>query len=156
MPSAGAAPSPTRCSSHRDRLRFMTNDRVSVTVADAIADVRLNRPDKLNALDADMFRALREASAALAKRDDVRVVVLSGSGRAFCAGLDLAAMAGSDPSFGVLNDRAYGIANVFQNAAWGWRSLPAPGIAAIHGVAVGGGLQIALGADIPIVAPHAN
>jgi enoyl-CoA hydratase/carnithine racemase len=131
----------------------MTNDRVSVTVADTIADVRLNRPDKLNALDADMFRALSETSAALAKRDDVRVVVLSGSGRAFCAGLDLAAMAGSDPSFGVLNDRAYGIANVFQNAAWGWRSLPVPVIAALHGVVFGGGLQIALGADIRIVAP---
>ena len=111
----------------------MTNDRISISVADAIADVRLNRPDKLNALDSDMFSALSEASAALAKRDDVRVVVLSGSGRAFCAGLDLAAMAGSDPSFGVLNDRAYGIANVFQNAAWGWRALPVPVIAAIHG-----------------------
>ena len=129
----------------------MTNDRISISVADAIADVRLNRPDKLNALDSDMFSALSEASAELAKRDDVRVVVLSGSGRAFCAGLDLAAMAGSDPSFGVLNDRAYGIANVFQNAAWGWRSLPVPVIAAIHGVAFGGGLQIALGADIRIV-----
>ena len=75
----------------------MTNDRVSIHVADAIADVTLNRPDKLNALDSDMFSALSEASAALAKRDDVRVVVLSGSGRAFCAGLDLGAMAGSDP-----------------------------------------------------------
>jgi enoyl-CoA hydratase/carnithine racemase len=134
----------------------MTNDRVSVSVADAIADVRLNRPDKLNALDSDMFGALSEASAALAKRDDVRVVVLSGNGRAFCAGLDLGAMAGSDPSFGVLNDRAYGIANVFQNAAWGWRSLPVPVIVAIHGVAFGGGLQIALGADIRIVAPDAK
>jgi enoyl-CoA hydratase/carnithine racemase len=126
----------------------MTNDRISISVADAIADVRLNRPDKLNALDSDMFTALSEASAALAKRDDVRVVVLSGSGRAFCAGLDLAAMAGSD--------RAYGIANVFQNAAWGWRSLPVPVIAAIHGVAFGGGLQIALGADIRIVTPDAK
>ncbi len=133
----------------------MSNDRVSISVADAIADVRLNRPDKLNALDSDMFSGLSEASDALAKRDDVRVVVLSGSGRAFCAGLDLAAMA-ADPSFGVLNDRAYGIANVFQNAAWGWRSLPVPVIAAIHGVAFGGGLQIALGADIRIVAPDAR
>src|SRR3984885_8791139 len=161
MLSAGAARSPRRCWSPRARagpgsLVFMTNDRVSISVADAIADVRLNRPDKLNALDSDMFGALSEASAALAKRDDVRVVVLSGSGREFCAGLDLAAMAGSDPSFGVLNDRAYGIANVVQNAAWGWRSLPVPVIAAIHGVAFGGGLQIALGADIRIVTPDAK
>ena len=138
------------------RLGSMTNDRISISVADAIADVRLNRPDKLNALDRDMFSGLSEASAALAKRDDVRVVVLSGNGRAFCAGLDLAAMAGSDPSFGVLDDRAHGIANVFQNAAWGWRSLPVPVIAAIHGVAFGGGLQIALGADIRIVSADAK
>jgi len=121
----------------------MTNDRVTIAVADAIANVTLNRPDKLNALDGEMFTALSEASAALAKRDDVRVVVLSGSGR-------------GDPSFGALHDRSYGIANVFQNAAWGWRSLPVPVIAAIHGVAFGGGLQIALGADIRIVAPDAK
>jgi enoyl-CoA hydratase/carnithine racemase len=133
----------------------MTNDRVSIRVADSIADVRLNRPDKLNALDPAMFSALSEASAVLAKRDDVRAVVLSGSGRAFCAGLDLASMAG-DPSSGLLNERAHGIANVFQNAAWGWRSLPVPVIAAIHGVAFGGGLQIALGADVRIVAPDAT
>ena len=98
----------------------MTNDRVTIAVADAIANVTLNRPDKLNALDGEMFTALSEASAALAKRDDVRVVVVSGSGRGFCAGIDLASL-GGDPSFGALHDRSYGIANVFQNAAWGWR-----------------------------------
>jgi enoyl-CoA hydratase/carnithine racemase len=134
----------------------MTSDRVSISVADSIADVRLNRPDKLNALDQAMFSALSEASAELAGRGDVRAVVLSGNGRAFCAGLDLAAMAGQDPSFGALHDRSYGIANVFQNAAWGWRSLPMPVIAAIHGVAFGGGLQIALGADVRIVTPDAR
>ena len=133
----------------------MTNDRVTIAVADSIADVRLNRPDKLNALDGEMFGALSEASAALAKRDDVRAVVLSGSGRGFCAGIDLASL-GGDPAFGALHDRSYGIANVFQNAAWGCRSLPVPVIAAIHGVAFGGGLQIALGADIRIVAPDAK
>jgi enoyl-CoA hydratase/carnithine racemase len=133
----------------------MTNDRVTIEVADGIADVTLNRPDKLNALDPAMFSALSEASSALAERGDVRAVVLSGRGRAFCAGLDLASMAG-DPSAGLLDERAYGIANVFQNAAWGWRSLPMPVIAAVHGVAFGGGLQIALGADIRIVAPDAR
>jgi enoyl-CoA hydratase/carnithine racemase len=133
----------------------MTNDRVAIGVADGIADVALNRPDKLNALDGEMFTALSEASAALAKRDDVRVVVLSGSGRAFCAGIDLASLAG-DPSLSTLMDRTHGIANVAQNAAWGWRSLPMPVIADVHGVAFGGGLQIALGADIRIVAPDAK
>ena len=133
----------------------MTNDRVSIEISGGIAEVALNRPDKLNALDGAMFAALSEASTALAQRDDVRVVVLSGRGRAFCAGLDLASMAG-DPSSGLLDERPYGIANVFQNAAWGWRSLPVPVIAALHGVAFGGGLQIALGADIRIVAPDAK
>jgi enoyl-CoA hydratase/carnithine racemase len=133
----------------------MANDRVTIGVRDAIADVTLNRPDKLNALDGEMFAALSEASAALAQRDDVRVVVLSGSGRGFCAGIDLASL-GGDPSLHALHDRTYGVANVFQNAAWGWRSLPVPVIAAIHGIAFGGGLQIALGADIRIVAPDAR
>jgi enoyl-CoA hydratase/carnithine racemase len=133
----------------------MTNDRVRIEVADGIADVALNRPDKLNAIDTAMYDALSEASAALAERDDVRAVVLSGSGQAFCAGLDLASMAG-DPPFGRFDERPYGIANMFQNAVWGWRSLPVPVIAAIHGVAFGGGLQIALGADIRIVAPDAK
>jgi enoyl-CoA hydratase/carnithine racemase len=133
----------------------MTNDRVSVQVAGPIADVVLNRPDKLNALDGEMFTALSEASAALARRDDVRAVVLSGRGRGFCAGIDLAALGGGS-AVDDLMKRTHGIANVFQNAAWGWRELPVPVIAAIHGVAFGGGLQIALGADMRIVAPDAR
>ena len=92
-----------------------------------VLHVRLNRPEKLNALDSAMFTALSEASAELAARTDVRAVVLSGSGRAFCAGLDLASMAGPDPSSGRLHDRSYGIANIFQNAAWGWRSAALAG-----------------------------
>jgi enoyl-CoA hydratase/carnithine racemase len=133
----------------------MMNDRVSIRVTDAIADVVLDRPDKLNALDGEMFTALSEASAAIARRGDVRVVVLSGSGRGFCAGIDLAALGGGLALDG-LQTRTHGIANVFQNAAWGWRELAVPVIAAIHGFAFGGGLQIALGADIRIVAPDAK
>ena len=132
----------------------MAEERVSVSVQDAIADVRLNRPDKLNALDTAMFSALSEASAAIAARADVRAVVLSGNGRGFCAGLDLASLADGAPEH--LQQRTHGIANTFQNAAWGWRSLAVPVIAAIHGAAFGGGLQIALGADIRIVAPDAT
>jgi enoyl-CoA hydratase/carnithine racemase len=132
----------------------MPNDRVRLHIDDAIADVRLDRPAKLNALDPAMFAALTETSAALAERPDVRAVVLSGSGRAFCAGLDLAALAGEAPAG--LQERTHGIANGFQQAVWGWRELPVPVIAAVHGVAFGGGLQIALGADIRIVAPDAR
>lgn len=132
----------------------MSDERVSISVEDAIADIRLNRPDKLNAIDTAMFEALSEASAAVAARNDVRVVVLSGNGRGFCAGLDLASLAGGVPE--ALQKRTHGIANLFQNAAWGWRSLAVPVIAAIHGVAFGGGLQITLGADIRIVTPDAK
>ncbi|MGH3166858.1 MAG: crotonase/enoyl-CoA hydratase family protein [Trebonia sp.] len=132
----------------------MTDERMSISVGDGVADVRLNRPDKLNAIDTAMFAALSQASAAVAARGDVRVVVLSGNGRGFCAGLDLSSLAGGVPES--LRKREHGIANLFQNAAWGWRSLAVPVIAAIHGVAFGGGLQIALGADIRIVAPDAT
>jgi enoyl-CoA hydratase/carnithine racemase len=132
----------------------MPNERVSIQVEDSIADVRLNRPDKLNAIDPGMFTALSEAAAALAERGDVRAVVLSGNGRAFCAGLDLGALGAGMPSS--IAERTHGIANLWQHAVWGWRELPVPVIAAVHGVAFGGGLQIALAADIRIVAPDAQ
>ena len=136
----------------------MPDERVAVSVSNGIAEVTLNRPDKLNALDDEMFKALAGAAADLSGRRDVRAVVLAGSGRAFCAGLDLAKL-GADSGSGPissLEERTHGIANLFQQAAWGWRELPVPVIAGIHGVAFGGGLQIALGADIRIVAPDAR
>jgi enoyl-CoA hydratase/carnithine racemase len=132
----------------------MSDERVSITVDGGIADVRLNRPDKLNALDSAMFAALNEASGAVAARADVRVVVMSGNGRGFCAGIDITSLAGGLP--GPLAARTHGIANLWQHAAWGWRELPVPVIAAVHGFAFGGGLQIALAADIRIVAPDAR
>ena len=132
----------------------MSDERVSVTVGAGIASVRLNRPGKLNAIDHAMFTALSEASAAVAARADARVVVLSGSGRGFCAGLDIASLASGMP--GSIERRTHGIANLWQHAVWGWRELPVPVIAAVHGVAFGGGLQIALAADIRIVAPDAR
>jgi len=84
----------------------------------------------------------------------VRAVVLSGNGRAFSAGIDLSSLGGGAP--GSVTERTHGIANRWQHAAWGWRELPVPVIAAVHGVAFGGGLQVALGADIRIVAPGAR
>lgn len=139
------------------------SERVSVSVQDHIADVRLNRPEKMNAIDNAMFVGLAEAAAAIAKDKNVRCVVLSGSGRAFCAGLDFASfMAMGGESSGnrtgntLLNRPEGSPANFAQQAAYGWTSLPVPVIAAVHGVAFGGGLQIALGADIRIVAPDAQ
>jgi len=136
------------------------SDRVTVEIEDGVADVRLNRPDKLNALDLAMFEGLVETGQRLAGEGALRAVVLSGEGRAFCAGLDftsLMAFAGADASGGKLLERLQGrVANYAQMAAHVWSEVPVPVIAAVHGVAFGGGLQIALGADIRFVAPDAR
>ncbi len=139
------------------------SDRVSVTIDRGVADVRLNRPDKINALDPDMFTALVEAGEALKTDSSVRAVVLSGEGRGFCAGLDFASfqtMAGADGSAQLprasVTPPPERITNHGQHAAWVWQELAVPVIAAVHGVALGGGCQIALGADIRIVAADAR
>jgi enoyl-CoA hydratase/carnithine racemase len=128
------------------------NDRVSISITDGIADVRLNRPDKMNALDQAMFTGIADAGATIAAATDVRVVVLSGTGRAFCAGLDMASFTGLNETADI-GGRSHGEANLFQHVAWLWRQLPVPVIAAVHGVAFGGGFQIMLGADVRIAAP---
>jgi enoyl-CoA hydratase/carnithine racemase len=128
-------------------------DRVSITIEDGIADVRLIRADKMNALDPAMFAGINAAIERLRGEPGVRCVVLSGEGRAFCAGLDMASMAGGGSGLD-LAARSHGIANTAQQVAWGWRTLPAPVIAAIHGVAMGGGFQILSGADIRIAHPE--
>lgn len=128
------------------------NDRVSLSIDDGIAAVRLVRADKMNALDPAMFDALAEAIAALAPRRDVRVVVLSGEGRGFCAGLDMAAMASGGSGLS-LEERSHGVANRVQHVCTGWRDLPMPVIAVAHGVAMGGGFQLLSGADIRIAHP---
>ncbi len=136
------------------------NDRVKITMLeDGIADVRMTRVDKMNALDPAQWSALVDAVETLKATPGLRVVVLSGEGRAFCAGLDLASMQGDrDPGAssagGSLADRTRGIANNAQYAAWGWRELPVPVIAAVHGVAFGAGSQIMAAADIRIVHPE--
>ena len=128
------------------------NDRVSITVADHIADVRLNRPDKMNAIDPAMFEGIGAAIDALHPRKDVRCVVLSGAGKAFCAGLDMSSMAGGGSGLARVDRNDQG-SILPQHVTWGWRNLPVPVIAAVHGVAFGGGFQIMSGADIRIAAP---
>jgi len=144
------------------------SERVSVTIDGGVADVRMNRPDKMNALDQAMFEGLATAARDLAANGKVRAVVLSGEGRAFCAGLDFMsfmAMGNGERSGGGGGGGGTGTllartdespANRAQLAAYAWTALPVPVIAAVHGVAYGGGLQIALGADIRIVAPDAK
>ena len=139
----------------------MFADRMTIEIADGVAEVTLNRPDKLNALDPAMFEAIIAAGERLGRMAGLRAVVLTGAGKGFCAGLDKETFAsfaarGSTPTVGDLAKRTHGLANDFQQAAYVWRTLPAPVIAAIHGPALGGGFQIALGADIRYVAPDAR
>jgi enoyl-CoA hydratase/carnithine racemase len=134
--------------------------RVRIEKKDGIAEVRMARADKLNAMDLPMFAALVEAGLELAADRSLRAIVLSGEGRAFSAGLDVQAVMTS------LGQRAGGPrlsdqsddspANAAQRAAWIWQEVPVPVIAAVHGVAYGAGLQVALGADIRFVAPDAK
>jgi enoyl-CoA hydratase/carnithine racemase len=135
--------------------------RVSVTLSEGVAEVRLDRPEKLNALDPAMFEALIEAGERLGHAKGLRAVVLHGAGRGFSAGLDMGSFAAiasgrREGAPGDILTRTHGLANMWQQAAVVWRGVPVPVIAAIHGVAFGGGFQIALGADVRYVAPDAR
>jgi enoyl-CoA hydratase/carnithine racemase len=136
------------------------SDRVTVSIADGIADVRFNRADKRNALDREQFAAIAEMGEQLKAEPGVRVVVVSGEGESFCAGLDFSIfgeMAGggtggsSRGNPGALMPS--GMTHLGQQVCWVWQELEVPVIAAVHGHALGGGLQIMLGADLRIVHP---
>jgi enoyl-CoA hydratase/carnithine racemase len=132
-----------------------TDDRVVVEIRDQIAYATLNRPDKYNGLDFPMFHALVDAAKRIEKDRDVRVVVLQGAGKAFCAGLDFAAFGQESTAS---QARAFAKipgseTNLFQEACWAWRRLPVPVIAVTHGYCYGGGLQLALAADFRYSTP---
>jgi enoyl-CoA hydratase/carnithine racemase len=132
------------------------NERVDVEIRDGVADVRLVRADKMNAVDDAMFQALIDTGDRLKTERGLRAVVLSGEGRGFCAGLDrgrfgkMAEGPGAPRHIGL---RSYGIANRSQYAAWVWHELPVPVVAAVHGVAFGAGFQLMLAADLRYLAP---
>jgi enoyl-CoA hydratase/carnithine racemase len=134
---------------------MMTAERMTLSLADGVADVRLNRPDKLNALDEAQYEAIAHTIAEIEGRRDIRCVVLSGEGRAFSVGIDLDRL-GQSEALRELEKRSHGDANIFQQSAWGWRTLSVPVIAAVTGYAFGAGCQIALGADMRIIAPDAE
>ena len=137
------------------------SDRVLISIADGVADVTFNRADKRNALDGDMFLAIAEAGERLKTEPGVRAVVIHGDGPSFCAGLDFStfeSMAGGERpeserqgNPGAIEEGR--ITHLGQQVAWVWQEVPVPVIAAVHGHALGGGIQIALGADIRIVHP---
>ena len=133
-------------------MRAELQNRVSISTENQVAHVRLTRADKMNAIDAPMFAAIGEVIDLLADAADIRVVVLSGEGRAFCAGLDLTSIAAGGSGLDT-HTRGPNGAILPQQIAWGWRQLPMPVIAAVHGVSFGGGFQMMSGADIRIAAP---
>ena len=132
-------------------------DRVTCVVSNGVADVRMTRPDKMNALDPAMFEALAATGERLKTEPRLRAVVLSGEGRSFCAGLDFGsfqAMAGGEATKGSMNAGRMsdnGLTHLAQQICWVWQEIPVPVIAAVHGAALGGGAQLAMGADIRIV-----
>jgi enoyl-CoA hydratase/carnithine racemase len=135
-----------------------STDRVTCTIDGGIADVRLNRADKHNGLDPAMFDAIVEVGRSLIDDRSLRAVILSGEGASFCAGLDFKSFMTGGPA---VRDKLLGrgdesIANLAQRVAWIWTEIPVPVIAAIHGACVGGGLQIALAADLRVVHPDAK
>ena len=141
----------------------MQEELVTVEIKDGVADVRLNRPEKYNALSQPMFRAIIETGERLRDEKSLRAVVLSGNGRGFCAGLDMGNFAkmaeGGDA--GVtdgkerqkLAERTHGLANRPQKVAFTWREIEVPVIAAAQGFALGGGFQLFMGADMRYAAP---
>lgn len=132
-------------------------ERVRVEVADHVATVTLARPDKHNALDPAMFQAIAEAADRVGREPGVRAVVLHGEGPSFCSGIDIVSLASAGNGIEGITDPLDGpVPNMFQRVAYGWVRLPVPVIAAIHGNCFGGGLQIALGADIRLCAPDAR
>ena len=137
-------------------------DLVTIDRKDGVADVRLNRPDKYNALSGEMFQAVGRAGERIREDHSVRAVVLSGNGPGFCAGLDLASFGalskGAPPGVegSPLTPQGGRISNFFQHCAYVWREVPVPVIAAVHGVAYGAGFQIAMGADLRIAHPESR
>jgi enoyl-CoA hydratase/carnithine racemase len=131
--------------------------RVSVEVSDHVAVVTLTRGDKHNALDLPMFEGIIAAADRLMAEPGVRVVIVHGDGPSFCSGLDVTSIMASGGGVDALLDPLRGdVPNWFQRAAYDWVRVPVPVLAAVHGNCFGGGLQIALAADIRIAAPDAR
>lgn len=141
------------------------SNALQIDIQDHIAHVRLNRPDSHNAIDGAIMNGLLEFARQMMDPGTVRVIVLSGNGKSFCAGLDMGSFAemssgalssDSDNVAQAMQDISPGGANRAQQVGWLWQEVPVPVIAAMQGAALGGGLNLALGADIRIVHPAAK
>jgi len=137
--------------------RQIMHDRITLERDGDVAHVRLDRPEVHNALDLPMFRAIVDAQRRLARDRGLRAVVLHGAGVDFCSGLDVKSIMSDRRAVGTLLWKWLPWrANLAQRVSTGWRDLPVPVIAAIHGRCWGGGLQIALGADYRVVTADAS
>ena len=121
-------------------------DRVLVEIANGIGTITLNRPEKLNALDRPLCDELREALALLTRSDAVRVVMITGAGRAFCAGADL----------GVLEADGPALVAAGKDVALAIRAAPQPVLGVVNGPAAGGGANLALACDYRIASDQAS
>ena len=130
---------------------------VTCTTTDGIAQVRLNRPEKLNALTLDLLDELVAIARELRRDKTLRAVVIAGEGDSFCAGLDFASVLKQPGKmWATFTPRPWRGTNVFQEAPWAWRRLPVPVIAAVSGHCLGGGVQIALAADFRFATPDST
>lgn len=139
------------------------SDAVVVENNQGVVEVRLNRPDKRNAVDSEIMQGLRTAVEQIKADKTARVVVLSGEGKGFCAGLDMGSFSDmvsgdltAESAASAYDDLSESGANRVQQLGWAWQELPIPVIASVHGGALGGGLNLALGADIRVMAPDAK
>jgi enoyl-CoA hydratase len=124
---------------------------------DGVSQITMNRPDKLNAMTSEMVEMLHEALSAVGRDRDVRVVILTGAGRGFCAGLDLGGY-GEAPGYqwnGSV-ERGFAVQKHIASLIPRLRSLPQPVIAAVNGPASGGGFALVLGSDIRIATTTAR
>jgi len=121
-------------------------ERVLVEIVGGMGTVTLNRPEKLNALDRALCDELREALTLLTRSDAVRVIVITGAGRAFCAGADL----------GVLEEEGPALVAAGKDVALALRAAPQPVLAAVNGPAAGGGANFALACDYRIASDQAS
>ena len=130
---------------------------VTCAVRDGVAQVRLDRPEKLNALTLQILDDLVSTAHALRRDKSLRAVVLAGEGDAFCAGLDFGSVLRQPARIAAsFVPRPWRGTNTFQEACWAWRRLPVPVIAAVHGHCLGGGLQLALAADFRFATPDSR
>ncbi len=120
-------------------------ERILVEITDHIGTATLNRPEKLNAFDPEMCEDLLEALRMLAAADAVRVIVITGAGRAFCAGADL----------GVLGTQGHELVRAGKEIALTIRNAPKPVLAAVNGPAAGGGANLALACDYRLASDQA-